>query len=247
MRSTDITKNRHGAGPAAPTRQGALQRVGYKLGRALTYAGFAFQQRVIGFEVPDQPAFHDETIPRFIERMSRARRYLEFGAGASTVIAARAGVPFTTVETDPFYLAAVRRKIVSAGLADPQRQRFLHANVGITEHWGRPLFSRVTPARRARWRAYPETPWAEMAGKPDFVLVDGRFRVACALTAIKRLGQGDWELWLDDYEGREHYRTVTRFARLEQMSGATAVLRARADIDRAALDAAIDEAAIDWR
>lgn len=227
--------------------QGALDRALYKVRRALSYIAFAFNQRVIGFKVPDRPDFDDATIPLFLARIAKTRRYLEFGSGASSVLAVKQGVAFTSVETDPHYLKAVRAKIDAAGVGDASSQLFIHADIGLTEHWGAPLFKSPTPARLARWRAYPEAPWREGAEKPDFVLVDARFRVACALTSIKHLGEGDWELWLDDYQGREHYRIVERFAALEKMSGVTAIFRARADIDPAALDAAIEEACRDYR
>lgn len=222
-------------------------RLAYKFQRALAYASFAWRQRVLGFTVPERPDFDEATIPLFIARVSQAKRYLEFGSGASSVLAARAGVAFTTVDTDNHYLAAVRTAIAATGHAAPERQTFIHADIGLTEHWGAPVFKSHTPERLARWAAYPEAPWATGGEKPDFVLVDGRFRVACALVAIKHLGMGDWELWLDDYQGRDHYRIVERFAVLEKMSGVTAIFRARANIDRAALDAVITQASKDWR
>lgn len=221
-------------------------RLAYKFQRALAYAGFAWRQRVLGFTVPERPDFDEATIPLFMTRVSEAKRYLEFGSGASSVLAARAGVTFTTVDTDNHYLAAVRSAIAAAGFADASRQTFIHADIGLTEHWGAPVFKSQTPERLARWAAYPEAPWAD-GEKPDFVLVDGRFRVACALVAIKHLGAGDWKLWLDDYQGRDHYRIVERFAVLEKMSGVTAIFRARAGIDYAALDAVIAAASKDWR
>ncbi len=227
--------------------QGALSRVRYKLRRAWEYARFAFRQRVLGFAVPARPDFADETIPLLISRIGAAKHYLEYGSGASSFIAARQGARFTSVETDRFYLKAVQRKIEEAGLSDASRQRFIHADIGLTEYWGAPLFKTPTPARVARWRSYPNAPWTQSAPKPDFVLIDGRFRVACTLTAIKHLGEGDWELWLDDYQGRDHYRVVERFATLERMSSVTAIFRMRKGIDPAALDAEIKKACLDWR
>lgn len=225
-----------------------LDWVGRKAKRAADYASFLYLQRVKGFDVPDRPDFDPETIPLFLERIASARRYLEFGSGASTGLAARQGVPFTTVETDPSYLAAVRRKLAAAGTLDPSKQRFLRGNIGLTEHWGAPLFRTPTPARVARWRGYVDAPWDGAEPAPDFILVDGRFRVACALNAIRRLGGArDWELWLDDYEGRTHYEIVTNFAVLERMSGVTAIFKPREGVDQEALEAAIDEAVRDFR
>lgn len=225
-----------------------LDWIGRKVKRVSDYAGFLYLQRVKGFDVSDRPDFDDETIPLFLSRIATARRYLEFGSGASTALAARQGVPFTTVETDPSYLAAVRRKLTAAGTLDLTKQNLIHADIGLTYHWGAPLFRTPTPERVERWRSYVEAPWAGDVPAPDFILVDGRFRVACALNAIRRLGGArDWELWLDDYQGREHYEIVTQFAVLERMSGVTAIFKPREGVDQEALEAAIDAAVRDYR
>ncbi len=216
--------------------------------RVSEYAEFLYLHQVKGFQVPDRPDFDDATIQLFLEKVAHARRYLEFGCGASTVLAARHGVPFTTVHTDPKYLAAVRKKIVAAGDYDAGKQRYIHGSIGLTEHWGAPLFRKPTPSRLARWRAYIEAPWTGDVPAPDFILVDGRFRVACALNTIRRLGGArDWELWLDDYEGRDHYAVVKGFAVLERMSGVTAIFKPREGVDREALDVEIEAAVRDFR
>lgn len=222
--------------------------IGRKAKRAADYAHFLYLQRVKGFQVPDRPDFDDETIPLFLSRIATARRYLEFGSGASTVLAARQGVPFTTVETDPSYLAAVRRKLAADNLLDPGKQTFIRGRIGLTEHWGAPLFRTPTPGRVSRWRSYIDAPWSGDVPAPDFILIDGRFRAACALNAIRRLGGArDWELWLDDYEGRDHYNIVAEFAVLERMSGVTAIFKPREAVDHEALEAAIGQAVCDYR
>lgn len=244
QQSTALTM---GDDPAHDHRD-ALDWIGRKVERARDYAGFLYLQRVKGFEVPDRPDFDPETVPLFLEKIATARRYLEFGSGASTALAARQGIPFTTVETDPSYLAAVKRKLVAAGTLDESKQTFLQGRIGLTEHWGAPLFRTPTPRRVERWRAYVDAPWAAGVPAPDFILVDGRFRVGCALNAIRRLGGArDWELWLDDYEGRDHYTVVNQFAVLERMSGVTAIFKPREGVDQEALEAAIDVAVRDYR
>lgn len=237
-----------GADPPREANKAAGSWVSHTLHRAREYAEFLYLQQVKGFQVPDRPDFDDATIQLFLEKVAHARRYLEFGCGASTVLAARHGVPLTTVDTDPKYLAAVRKKIVAASDYDAGKQRYIHGRIGLTEHWGAPVFRKPTPSRVARWRAYIEAPWTGDVPAPDFILVDGRFRVACALNTIRRLGGArDWELWLDDYEGRDHYAVVKEFAVLERMSGVTAIFKPREGVDREALDVEIEAAVRDFR
>src|SRR5262249_5283017 len=53
---------------------------------------------------------------------------------------------------------------------------------------------------------------------PDLILIDGRFRVACALKAIKTLrNYSDWTLIVDDYVGRSYYSVIERFAKLDRI------------------------------
>ena len=61
---------------------------------------------------------------------------------------------------------------------------------------------------------------------PDLVLIDGRFRIACALKAIKELVKyDDWILVVDDFIGRESYKIITEYAEIYRVIGTTAFLK----------------------
>lgn len=45
-----------------------------------------------GFTVGDVPEFHPDAVAWFRQRIGEVRHYIEYGSGASTVLAARAGV-----------------------------------------------------------------------------------------------------------------------------------------------------------
>jgi len=63
----------------------------------------------------------------------------------------------------------------------------------------------------------------------DLVLVDGRFRVACALAALKYISSSSRVL-LDD-AGREHYEAIYYFYDVVATLGDMSVLRKKDDID----------------
>jgi hypothetical protein len=194
--------------------------------------------------VPDAPHFETEGLAYFTERIGSCKRYLEYGSGGSTVAVARRGVPFTTVESDRRFLAAVKTK-VGNGAAAAER-RFLPVDIGMTGDWGYPLFFDQTPARIAKWRRYPWAPWP-MSPLPDLVLIDGRFRVACALVSIKHLyDKVDFEILFDDYGDRPHYHAIEEFACLEAMHGRMAVFKQKS-IAVDALDSAIEHFSTDYR
>ena len=93
---------------------------------------------------------------------------------------------------------------------------------------GRPDFqTAVGGARRNRWKRYALAPWHnDTSFLPDLVLIDGRFRVACALTTIKYLtNKVDFEILVDDYGDRPEYREIEKYVQLTSMQGRMAVFK----------------------
>ena len=143
---------------------------------------FYITQRVTGFTVPREPHFDEATRSRFDRELHAARLFLEFGSGGSTLVASRLGVRTVSVENDRFYANAVRR-----ALGENSSAIVLDAYVGFTRQWGRPIVKLRTAGRLRRWAKYVERPWRvieQMGQFPNLVLVDGRFRRACARTRV---------------------------------------------------------------
>jgi hypothetical protein len=108
-------------------------------------------------------------------------------------------------------------------------------NIGLTQDWGMPVFTKPTRRRVRRWEDYSKAPWRyfrAIGQQPDLILVDGRFRVACVLESLLSLSPlSRTQVLLDDYVGRPEYAVVERFADL-QLAGRMAILRPRKLIDR---------------
>jgi hypothetical protein len=201
--------------------------------------------------VPSAPHFDEQSTPFFITLLQASTAYVEFGSGGSTFLAASLGKRFTTVESDPYFLEAVRRKINQSGVSlHPEHQRLIPVDIGLTESCGVPVFQRQTPARLARWRNYYSAPWKGEGEEspPDLILVDGRFRVACTLSAALHLfDRTGWTLLFDDYVGRPHYTVVEKFLTLSQMVGRMAVFTPRTGVVREELRQALEHHTSDWR
>lgn len=212
------------------------------LSKIVDHAIWQCHQRIIGFAVPDSPHFEEESLPYFRERLRSSTLYLEYGCGGSTVEAARLGKSFVSVEGDRYYLEAVRKKIEKQ--FGPVEGTFLHADVGLTGPWGYPIFKARNLARMQRWKGYAEKPWRSLRSMPDLILIDGRFRVHCALFTISKVS--DFEILFDDYGRRPHYREVEKFARLDRMYGRMAVFRPK-PYDSSDLKASIAHFASDYR
>lgn len=178
-----------------------------------------------GITISDQPAFDPEFEALFRDQIQNVRFYLEFGSGASTLLAARAGVETICVESDLNFAQAVRDAV---GKQAPVT--VIHSDIGMTEEWGYPVFTRPTAGHHARWRNYTEKAFDQVAATgrfPDMILVDGRFRRACALASAYRARQAGAEtvIHVDDYVGRDHYASIEDYLGTPQITGRTACFR----------------------
>lgn len=156
---------------------------------------------------------------------------LEFGCGGSTAVLLGAGIGrLASVDSDPAWLARVAADPGCAEAAATGRLRLIPIDIGPTGDWGWPRDGHAMH----HWPRYWRDPW-EQVGSVDLVLVDGRFRVACALAALPRLGPGA-HLLIHDFWARPAYRApVLRHFDLVGSAGSLALLQPRAPVDAAML------------
>lgn len=187
-----------------------------KIRKLIDLLKFLHLQRIKGFAPPGDLPFMDEAgIARFRQEVGQAKAYVEFGSGGSTVYVDRAGLPAVSVENDPYYARTVASRL-SGGRV---RQRVIP--MGLTQAWGVPLFPRA-----ARAQAYVAAPWNEQPF-PDLILVDGRYRVACALESARRAFAAGVQatLMFDDYAPRAHYHAAERHLGPPELAGRMALFR----------------------
>lgn len=187
-----------------------------KIRKLIDLLKFLHLQRIKGFAPPGDLPFMDQAgIARFRQEVARATAYVEFGSGGSTVYVDRAGLPAVSVENDPYYARTV------AGRLTGGKVQQCVIRMGLTQAWGVPLFP-----REMRAKEYVSAPWG---GKPfpDLILVDGRYRVACALESARRAfaaGAGA-TLMFDDYAPRAHYHAVEQQLGPPELAGRMALFR----------------------
>ena len=189
--------------------------------------------RVRHFDVPTEPHFDEHSTRYFREQLEKARNYLEYGSGGSTILANQMVTNLVSVDSDASFLADVRRKLEQNDRR--AMTKLIHVNIGLTQHWGMPVFTKPTRRRVRRWEEYAKAPWRyfrTIGQQPDLILVDGRFRVACVLESLLSLSPlSETQILLDDYVGRPEYCVVEQYADVE-MVGRMAVLRPRRLLDR---------------
>ena len=154
----------------------------------------------------------------------RCGTVLEYGSGGSTFLAAsKPGRRVFAVESCEAWTADMHRHLALAQVAD--RVRMHHVDIGATGSWGRPRGAE----RIAHWPDYPGSVWDRADfEQPEVILIDGRFRLGCFLTALQRITRPATILW-DDYTWRRQYhaaetvlgpvRTVGRMAQFDIVPG----------------------------
>lgn len=171
-------------------------------------------------KLPDSPWMPANTAARLSSLLVGSDTYLEYGVGGSTQLAARAG-PTTLigVDSDRRFLEAVGRAIEQACKAISWNP--VHIDLGPTTYLGFPKTLRAL----SHWRDYALAPW-QLSQVPDLVLIDGRFRLACALVTAAHARPGT-VVFFDDYATRPWYWKASRYLDLVEKAGRAAVMRVR--------------------
>ncbi|MCQ2004108.1 class I SAM-dependent methyltransferase [Rhizobium sp. NRK18] len=142
-----------------------------------------------------------------------AEIYGEYGAGKSTIWVHRnTSAEIISVDTNAQWLSTVEDAV---GPSDRLQLRYV--DVGPVGEWGRP----DSYARRDSFDGYLEAIW-KCDAKPQVVLIDGRFRVACFLTCLKNADPGTVILF-DDYAYRPYYHIVEEILPPQQRTDRMAV------------------------
>lgn len=141
---------------------------------------------------------------------------LEYGSGGSTVLASEMpGKTVFSVESDQHWAEMMRAYLAENPAASGTQVDVIWADIGPTKKWGH-------PASHDEWQRYARYPlevWdLPEFRQPDVVLVDGRFRAGCALTAAFRSLKPVTVL-MDDYANRKHYHKVERYLGTPQITG----------------------------
>ena len=142
----------------------------------------------------------------------RTSRYFEWGSGSSTRLAAERAVVVTSVEGSSVWAGKMRNGSL------PSNVDLRYVDIGPTTAFSWPVTLNATRSR-AYIRAIDAMP------PQDVVLVDGRWRVACALRARHRLAKNGVVL-VHDF-ARPQYQVLRTVFHVVKERGTLVVLRPR--------------------
>ena len=155
-----------------------------------------------------RPAMRPKELEMVTAIMSQSQHLLEFGAGGSTTLALKLGVPrVVAVESDPSWIERLEADEAAARALRDGRLTLLHADIGPTLSLGRP----ADDGSRDRWPDYAKTPWDEVDSDTlDVVLIDGRFRLACIMQSVMNV-RPDTLIVVHDFWNRPAYHQALAF------------------------------------
>jgi len=137
--------------------------------------------------------------------------YFEYGCGNSTEYVYKySNCDIYSVDTDPNWVKKIQQ--LTNGKKD-KRLNVDWIDVGNVEKWGYP----ITYSKRNCFFNYANN-FYKKNNSPDLVLIDGRLRVFCFLTTLKRAPNGT-KIIFDDYTNRPLYHIAEEFSPLLDKCG----------------------------
>ncbi|SEG33030.1 tetratricopeptide repeat protein [Thauera chlorobenzoica] len=187
----------------------------------------------LGISLPEAPCMSTAERVLFAKALKSAKNYFEFGSGGSTVWAINAGLVVHGVESDEKWASALNTRL-------GERCRIEAVNIGPTGEWGYPLakhystkFPRYSNAIHLHNLSF------------DLILVDGRFRVACTLSAIqnivKRNNADEARILIHDFWNRPQYHCVLSFLEVIERAETAGLFKVKKRINHASLEKLLAE------
>lgn len=162
-------------------------------------------------------------------QFEKAQHYLEFGSGDSTLHAANTPSIKTieSVESSHQYIDEnLRPKPEIQQALESGRLRFHIIDLGETKEWGYPK----DDSKKHLWPNYSLSPFVD-GSQHDLVLIDGRFRVACALSCLLNTPE-NCTIMIHDFWNRKKLYILLQFFDTIHQVDKLAVFKKKANLDR---------------
>src|SRR5690606_9419063 len=175
---------------------------------------FINQQRRTPKEYPF--VMYEEEKLLFKEYLNKSNNYLEFGLGGSTLFALiNSDANIISVDTNQGWIGFIKKyRAIKDNLG--KRLHIHYVDIGPTKYWGFP----VDDTQRNKFPNFSSQIFSDKnLEKFDLVLIDGRFRVACALQTVQYFkNSSPVKIMIHDYSLREEYKIVEKYLDLVEFT-----------------------------
>ena len=166
----------------------------------------------------------------FDNRIKDSKVYLEFGTGGSTFrVLQKSNAIVYSIDSSADWIDLMReyrqiRKAESIG-----KLSLFHVEIGPTREWGRPIGTKY----KEMFPNYSSKFFNLIDKKViDTVLIDGRFRVACALkTLLECYQNNNLQIIIHDFSNRAQYQVLLNYFDVVDKVESLVVLRIKNNID----------------
>lgn len=186
-------------------------------------------------------------LSNFLIELSKERIVLEFGSGGSTFLFSENAKFTTSVESDIYFSKMIEKTLRKKGQIE--KTHIYWASIGPTKSYGQPLFL-LERFFRHRYINYFNKIFQESKNscKAEIVFIDGRFRVACAMSSLLNIKQ-DFKIIVDDYFDRPEYFDIAKvLGKPMVLVGNTAIFEvSNESIDLGLVEKILDKYSLDPR
>jgi len=182
-------------------------------------------------EIPSEYPFvmYPEEKELLMKIIKKSKNYLEFGTGGSTIFTLiNSNTHVTSVDTNEPWISFIKKyKIIKNNLSKKLDIHFI--DIGPTKYWGYP----VNETHKEKFPKFSSEIFnITNSEKYDTVLVDGRFRVACALqTILQCFNNKDLKILIHDYSLREGYKIVEKYLEITETAKTLFVFKIKNNIN----------------
>lgn len=182
---------------------------------------------------------HDDEKEFFTEIIKDSKNYLEFGMGGSTFhVIKNSEAKIYSIDSSKEWLGHMESfKLIKKNKESGRLKLFL-VNIGPTKKWGFPLESND----KELFPAFSSYVFSQIdASEIDTILVDGRFRVACALKSILECRNNKGlKIMIHDFTFRDEYQHVFNYLDEVKRVNTLVLFRIKDEIDMEKLQSDYD-------
>lgn len=172
---------------------------------------------------------HDDEKELFKKYIRNSVNYLEFGLGGSTIFSLiNSNANVTSIDTNKDWISFMTSyKFIKNNLN--HRLSIHYIDIGPTKAWGYP----VDENNNENFYKYSSEIFKITDPSIyDLILVDGRFRVACALQSIIKCHKNkNLKILIHDYSFRDEYKIVEKYLTIDEFTNSLYVFSIKEAID----------------
>lgn len=152
----------------------------------------------------------------FYRLLKKSKLYFEYGSGSSTLLAQKLNKKFLSIENDRGFYKKLKNK-----LKINNKNSIKYINLGPTKYDAIPIIPTFFLKKKVNeYGNQIDFFYKTFKKMPDFILIDGRFRVFTCLSILKFLvkKKQSTTIILDDYINRKNYNILHKFFKIKTVN-----------------------------